>query len=411
MSDILKSINWDELLTANPKATHLPDLIRTFHTTESQQKFDDLFKQFSEFIHPMGLITATTIPASRVLLLLLKDADNPFRKFAYLRVLYWILCSTQVYLDRRNVLSRARWRELQPSLPTEFRSKLTIYDIISAEFDLFVQLLTDNPPSIQIACIAIIIKFPEKLQSDLSILIDCIDQSKNHWVKTVGIFAYAEVCHLRSKKRQSYADRLSLWLTIGDGIQVRYAAALGLARVHPLATSPPEIAIDTIAKNLTVNFWEHAPIENVEVKRLVQVVTKLDYPVYSLFYSFGSRNISLILNILNRSNLKPLQAHEYYREVLNSVFERLTNDPHDRYFWWDNHNHLKPVQQSDSIMYGRDYKRLLYEPDKPLIDIQRDVLQSIVDCDPFWEIPTNLFSYYYGLLDEREALRHLLEEV
>lgn len=34
-----------------------------------------------------------------------------------------------------------------------------------------------------------------------------------------------------------------------------------------------------------------------------------------------------------------------------------------------------------------------------------------VDYAPFREIPTNLFSFYYGLPDEREALRELVRHL
>lgn len=51
-----------------------------------------------------------------------------------------------------------------------------------------------------------------------------------------------------------------------------------------------------------------------------------------------------------------------------------------------------------------------YRPGVPLKEEQRDILQAIVDCDPFWEISTNLFSFYYGLPDEREALRELVQQ-
>ena len=35
-------------------------------------------------------------------------------------------------------------------------------------------------------------------------------------------------------------------------------------------------------------------------------------------------------------------------------------------------------------------------------------LQAIIDCKKVWETPTDLFSYFYGLPDSREALQALL---
>ncbi len=39
---------------------------------------------------------------------------------------------------------------------------------------------------------------------------------------------------------------------------------------------------------------------------------------------------------------------------------------------------------------------------------ERTVLQAIVNADIVWEIPTNLFSYFYDLPDSREEMRDLL---
>jgi hypothetical protein len=37
-------------------------------------------------------------------------------------------------------------------------------------------------------------------------------------------------------------------------------------------------------------------------------------------------------------------------------------------------------------------------------------IRAIVENDKFWELPTNLFSFFYGLPDSREALRQLVED-
>ncbi len=41
---------------------------------------------------------------------------------------------------------------------------------------------------------------------------------------------------------------------------------------------------------------------------------------------------------------------------------------------------------------------------------QKRILQAVVDAKKVWEIPTNLFSFFYGLPDSREALQALLTE-
>ncbi len=39
----------------------------------------------------------------------------------------------------------------------------------------------------------------------------------------------------------------------------------------------------------------------------------------------------------------------------------------------------------------------------------KQVLQAIIDTETVWKIPTNLFSFFYGLPDSPKELRALLE--
>ncbi len=49
-------------------------------------------------------------------------------------------------------------------------------------------------------------------------------------------------------------------------------------------------------------------------------------------------------------------------------------------------------------------------PEKLISPEQKQILKSILDCQPFWELPTNLLSFFYGLPDSRDELRKLIAE-
>lgn len=57
---------------------------------------------------------------------------------------------------------------------------------------------------------------------------------------------------------------------------------------------------------------------------------------------------------------------------------------------------------------ARDFRG--YVADKRLTRPQTVAVAAIVACDAFWKLPTNLFSFYFGLPDDRDALRRLTEQ-
>jgi hypothetical protein len=81
----------------------------------------------------------------------------------------------------------------------------------------------------------------------------------------------------------------------------------------------------------------------------------------------------------------------------------------------DREQHNRHWQQMTS--YGKRKKGnfFLCEYDIPLWKLKTDrvrlILQAIAAADRLWELPTNLFSYFYGLPDSRQALRTLAEEM
>ena len=54
-------------------------------------------------------------------------------------------------------------------------------------------------------------------------------------------------------------------------------------------------------------------------------------------------------------------------------------------------------------------KRHTYSAGKQLLIMYKREIQVIVDCNKFWEIESNLFSFFYALPDDREALQQLLQ--
>ena len=103
--------------------------------------------------------------------------------------------------------------------------------------------------------------------------------------------------------------------------------------------------------------------------------------------------------------LTPQSAHYYLREMLNIVFGQQVSLPHR----WYNYGALNLNKKYDSIEYAIPSHQIQnYRLGRGFSTQQAKALIYLVDCDQFWEIPSNLLSFFFDLPDDRTALRKLL---
>jgi hypothetical protein len=110
--------------------------------------------------------------------------------------------------------------------------------------------------------------------------------------------------------------------------------------------------------------------------------------------------IETLHTLLDRETISPHAAHWVAREMLNRVF---INRWRNHFFSWGSFEH--PSRNTGQYAW-EGYPRL-FEATRSLFPNQQKVLQSILECKPFWQIPTNLFSYFYGLPDDPVQLAEL----
>jgi hypothetical protein len=108
-----------------------------------------------------------------------------------------------------------------------------------------------------------------------------------------------------------------------------------------------------------------------------------------------------ILNLLQDSAISAEQGHLLARALLaNVILQGKSIEAH-----WDHFPNYE--KRAEGLFYLQNYSvpHLLQQP----YHGKNRFLQAIVAADKIWEIPTNLFSFFYGLPDSRQALQALLE--
>jgi hypothetical protein len=111
-------------------------------------------------------------------------------------------------------------------------------------------------------------------------------------------------------------------------------------------------------------------------------------------------------------DMTPSVAHQICREMLDLKFTRKSvHNPKDGLNGWRIYEMWDAISAPNAPhKYGHRQGGLsrLYLPTEALYQDQKFVLNSIVNNDLFWQLPTNLFSFFYGLPDDREGLRKLV---
>lgn len=131
-----------------------------------------------------------------------------------------------------------------------------------------------------------------------------------------------------------------------------------------------------------------------------------DYP--SIYQEYIVRDLARLpdpaplLGLLTSPGITADQAHLLARGLLcHALIDR---EQHNRH-WQQMTSYEK---RKEGFFFLHTYS---IQPWKFKTDRVRLILQAIVAADQLWELPTNLFSYFYGLPDSRQALRKLAEEM
>jgi len=103
-----------------------------------------------------------------------------------------------------------------------------------------------------------------------------------------------------------------------------------------------------------------------------------------------------LLNLLKHPDLSAEDAHLIARGLLAQAFLSGGSESHWRHF----PSYDRQAEGAICIQH------FVVRP--TLHHATKAIVQAIVDSDKVWERPTNLFSFFYGLPDSREALRALL---
>jgi hypothetical protein len=192
------------------------------------------------------------------------------------------------------------------------------------------------------------------------------------------------------KMREQYCARFEKIVASDEPFIVRTAASLAWINMSS-SLGTPSFILRTLGDAIALHVWR-------------DIFDEFRKPFFAPSIIEAMRSASSLGEALSAENMTSEAAHLIIREMLERVFARTGGAGG----WYD---YAVDLDNSTAHIYTlNEYRshRSLYHPGKPLNRPQKATLETIVNCDVFWRIPTNLFSFFYGLPDSRDKLRALL---
>lgn len=279
------------------------------------------------------------------------------------------------------------------------RLQLKTYDALRAGLDLFISLLKDGSAYVRMNCIDML----QHMTDDVVVLVpELIDRFRHEQDEEVEVALLKSLktllgsgdWHLDNLRRQCIPF-LKETVETHKSRKVRIAAARASLEAIPLLTRNYDGLSPQVPTILAREFFEHAsPIDWMEE-------AEPSWHEEMIVIDLAKLNPQALLDLLLDTAIDAKQAHLIARGLLACGF--LYSDYIDSHFG----NPSSYEKKDEGVIYVRHHavvrSHYRFQP-------ARGILQAIADADKVWEIPTNLFSFFYGLPDSREGLRALLSQ-
>lgn len=271
---------------------------------------------------------------------------------------------------------------------------LATYTAFQAGLPTFSAMLAENSREVRHASIMLLQYMTDDVEYLFPILIEQFHIETEEDMKIVLLYTlnalFTSLEWSRATLRNTYAPFFRKLLDSPISHTLRVAVARVVTELVGMYNSQNEKLFPEVAPILAKEFLERSsPLDTSEQH----------YPDYHT-QQIASDIIRLepepFFEVLQHPTINAKQAHELARSLLINAFY-----VHSQKRW-------EYFPDSKQEHKGRFY--IAHYVHHDVGPRTKAILQAIVDADKVWEVPTNLFSFFYGLPDSREALHTLIHQ-
>lgn len=268
------------------------------------------------------------------------------------------------------------------------RRTIAIYDVIEGSFPLLVKLLNNENEDIRAESITLLSCIQEKFDEVLDILkaqyeSETSTENRIHILDCI-VSMIRDTRKIGLKETQVHIDFIKSVVRDSNHVAERLAASIELVYLPAAFYLRGENEIVKIISQTLFQAFKEA--DTAPRKTLMAThLSRLDFEIVESFLD---------------TDLSALETHLLIKVLLGAYYL-----PHGQWssdLYWQYQHPKHTVEKG--IFYSPVGIKGVFERRK------KDILPMVINNDKFWELPTNLLSIFFGLPDDREALRAYLEE-
>jgi len=365
----------------------IPQKIRDLRSSDEAKQDRAMIHLFGEQ-GTFGIICDTTPHIVPFIIELVSHPDTPKRKYLLdylLKVSDTVLASEHLSVD-------------------DMRLYLSLHDSIAKCMDVLIHLLEDDDREVQLSVIGLLGNLTGEAERLLPEFFWRFDVSRDEEVQIALLRgAKALLGSLDGWKqreiKEEYAPILRDIVDQHPSQKVQLAAARASVETIIPNRKDENILSEKVAELLSQEFIQQSlgPAVLEHVHRDGQ----LDHST-SLVRDLALFGYEPLLEIFQNSGLDVIQTHLVVRGLLASILI-----PHEsRIYWRSNLGHTNEGIYYLQTQRSGDYR--VFTRDDYNAKFFKRILRTIVERQDVWELPTNMFSFFFGLPDSREELTALL---
>ena len=275
------------------------------------------------------------------------------------------------------------------------------YAALRAGLDLYLDFLTHGDRDEKLAACELLQYMADNPELVIPKLFQQVDQEVDEEVQVSQLYCLKQLFNSlewpRFELKEQYAPELRIIVDEHPVHRVCVAAArVSIELVRQYREPNDDLISGHVAELLTQEFLQPGkPMHWSE-----------DYPLG--FEENLVRDLAYLpdpaplLHLLDEPGITAEQAQLLARGLLCQALVR--QGEHRRY--WQQMPRFEKRKEGDFYLYEH-----IIQPWQLKTEWVRSILQAIIDNERVWERPSNLFSYFYGLPDTRDALGRLVESI
>lgn len=281
-----------------------------------------------------------------------------------------------------------------------------VYDSISEKREILMKLLDEFDSTTQILAIEILGKLTADAEFLLPELFRFFNLTQNEDVQFVALQSIKTLLMSldpwkQIETKEKYALILRDIVNESVSLKIQVAAAQASVETFMLHRKDKMIISEKVVDLLSQEFIQYRFIPNFGK---LYWIGRLNYSM-SFIRDLSRIGHEPLLMLLKNPELDVIQTQIVVRGLFASFLLRFD----EQFYWISNLSHTE-----DGLFYlpkerTGDYR--VFVRNKDNAKFFKQVLQTVAENEKFWQMPTNMFSFFFGLPNSRQEIQEILNNL